>query len=361
MSLVATDQAGPVPDRSSVEKVHAVIRVFFSRLTSPSTPYPVVLAVSGGPDSLCMADAIIDLQSELHLSPVIAHLNHGLRGKAAVDDADFVRSFADARGIEFYVLESDVQGLSMERHLSIEEAARIARYTFLASVAEATHATHIALAHNADDQVETVLLRLIRGTGLTGLQGIQAISPLKTEFDTGGQTVMLLRPLLSLPRSVIEAYCSYCNLSPRHDSTNDERHHLRNRIRLDLLPLLEQYNPGIRKVIGRLAETATAEMEIVMYATQQALGQLRIHNEQEVTIDRSAWSALPISLQRATLREAILQFNGELTHVKYAGIEEARDVLNSTAVHAEIAVLANIRIVVTPQRFWFTHTKTDLL
>jgi len=350
---VTPNQPDSANDLSSAEQVHTAVHRFFAKLSSPLKPYPVVLAVSGGPDSLCMADAIVDLQSDIQVIPVIAHLNHGLRGKEAQADADFVRSFAVSHDIACHIGESDVHQISKEHHISIEEAARSARYTFLASVARAARANYIALAHNADDQVETVLLRLIRGTGITGLQGMQAVSPLKAEFDAGNDTLLLLRPLLSLPRSVIDAYCSVRNLSPRHDATNDERHHLRNRIRLDLLPLLESYNPGVRKVIRRLAETAGADVEIVSYAVKLALDQIRIQDAELLTIDRSAWTLLPVGLQRATLRDALLQFNGELTHVKYAGIEEARDVLNSAAAHAEIAILAQVRIVVTPRQFWF--------
>jgi len=337
----------------STECVHAAIRNFFSVIPAPVTPFPVVLAVSGGPDSLCMADAIVSLQSEIHVRPVLAHLNHGLRGQDAKDDVLFVQSFAETHHVGFYTADIDVWKMHLDRRLSVEEAARIARYSFLASVAHQTKASHIAVAHNADDQVETVLLRLIRGTGIAGLQGMKAISPLKSEYETDDATLQILRPLLSMPRQMIVQYCSEQNLAPRYDSTNDERHHMRNRIRLDLLPLLEQFNPGVRKVIGRLAETAASDMEIINYTTKLTLETIGVNDGNSSVFDRSAWCKLPVGLQRSTLREGLLQFNGVLTHVKYAGIEEAREVLNGTAVHAEIAILSNVRIVVSKQRFWF--------
>ena len=114
---------------------------------------------------------------------------------------------------------------------------------------------------------------------------------------------------------------------------------------------MEQFNPGIRHVLLRLAETATSDAEIVHDATQHALDAIRLSESEKGTIDRLAWSALPISLQRATLRALLLEFHGELTNVKYTGIEEARDVLNSPASHAQIAILASVRIVVTPRQF----------
>ena len=344
-----------------ISDVESVVRTFFRDLPCDDNPISIVLAVSGGPDSLCMADVFITLQDELKLKLVIAHINHGLRGLAADEDAEYVRVFAEQHCVSFRGTTIDVNELSKRDRLSIEEAARIARYQVLANVARECDAHFIALAHHADDQVETVLLRLIRGTGITGLQGMHNVSSLQDESAPNGKAICLLRPLLSVPRKVIETYCEQRQLTPRRDYTNDDRHHMRNRVRHDLLPFLEQLNPGIRKVVLHLAETAQSDAAVIEEATSDFLRRITIEDQPRPLYDRIAWRKLPKGLQRTTLRKALLLFNGNLTHVKYAGIEEARYVLNSSSLHAEIAIRALTRIIVTPRHFWFNRVNTDLL
>jgi tRNA(Ile)-lysidine synthetase-like protein len=338
-----------------IQTIYLALRRFFAPLLiATAPPSPIILAVSGGPDSLCLADAIITLQSELHVNPVIAHLDHQLRGEAARADAEFVRAFAAHMLVPSIVEQVDVGELARTQRISIEVAAREARYQFLASAAQAIGAQYITVAHNADDQAETVLLRLLRGTGINGLRGMRPVHPLQT-LETHAAGITLLRPLLSIHRTEIECYCRLKDLTPRHDATNDEPHHTRNRIRHELLPLLEQYNPGIRKVLLRLAETATTDVETIDFVTQQTFHDLLIAAtpDQPIVLDRAAWRALPVGLQRATLREAVRRVKLNLVDLKFAGVEEARDVLNSDTQTAEIAILNDIRIVVKPRTFMF--------
>jgi tRNA(Ile)-lysidine synthetase-like protein len=349
----ASPPSRPDGTDTSLTTIHLALRQFFSSLHIPPTasPVPLLLAVSGGPDSLCMADAIITLQQELHVAPVIAHLDHQLRGEDAHADARFVQAFAQQRQVPCIVEAMDVAEIARAEHLSIEVAARQARYHFLGTAAQSAEARYIVLAHHAGDQAETVLLRLLRGTGIYGLRGMRPTSPLNMPGATFPH-LTLLRPLLTISRAEIERYCQHRNLVPRHDATNDELHHTRNRIRHELLPLLEQYNPGIRKVLVRLAETATTDTEIIEYATQQAFQQLVTGMPtQPLTLNRHVWQALPVGLQRTTLREAVRQVRHNLTDLKFAGVEEARDVLNSTARSAEIAILDDTRIIVQPNAF----------
>jgi len=313
-------------------------------------PTPVVVAVSGGPDSLCLADAILAQADALGLTPAVAHLDHGLRGEAGRADAEFTRAFASARGAPFFGEQADVAGLATATRASIEVAARRARYDFLARTAHAFGASLIAVAHHADDQAETVLMRLIRGAGLTGLRGMQPLSP--HPFAPG---VYLIRPLLQVTRAEVLAYCQARQLHPRLDETNETADYLRNRVRRELLPLLEQYNPGIRAVLARLADTAAADLEIIEYAAEQALSQTlwraAPRDPQRLTFDRRAWQALPAGLQRATLRRAVQRLCGDLTDLKLAAIEEARDVLNSDAHAGVIALRSDARIEVSPSHF----------
>ena len=307
----------------------------------------IILAVSGGADSLCLAHAVITLAPHLGLQPVIAHLNHGIRGQAADDDADFVQRFAAQYGVPCHIEKTNVPKLAKEMNLSVETAARMARYDFLTRTADQHEAKLVTVAHHADDQAETVLHRLIRGTGLAGLRGMASHSPLP-----GAPHLTLVRPLLGFSRKDIEQYCADCDLQPRHDATNDDHTHTRNRIRHELLPLLEQYNPGIRTVLARLADSATTDFEIIEDATQQAFVSVaRTTEANAIAFDRAAWQRLSVGLQRAVLRQAVLHLKGQLTDLKFSAIEEARDVLTSDATTGEIALLADVRIFIAARSF----------
>ena len=334
-------------------------RAFQSARAYPSTrelfqisPTPVVLAVSGGPDSMCLADATIAQAGELGLTPTIAHLDHDLRGDAGHADADFVRAFAVSRCVSSVIERADVAGRAAAERTSMEVAARRARYDFLARAARSAGASLIALAHQADDQAETVLLRLIRGTGIAGLRGMQSLSAHPSATD-----LWLIRPLLQVTRTEVMRYCEARQIQPRNDASNDTLEYTRNRVRHELLPLLEQFNPGIRAVLARLADTAATDVEIVEHATREAFatllqgGPALDGTRPGLTLDRLMWQALPAGLQRATLRQAVSALCGDLTDLKAGAIEEARDVLNSSAPAGEIALRADIRINVAPDTF----------
>jgi len=327
-------------DRPATEQAGA-------RLAAPmGEAVGVVLAVSGGADSMCLADAVLAVASRLALRPLIAHLDHGLRGEASAADAEFVRAFAAAHQAPFVLGHADVRALGREHKQSIEVAAREARYRFLARTAQDHGARLVSLAHHADDQAETVLLRLIRGAGLKGLCGMRVHAPLPT-----APHLIAVRPLLRISRADIEQYCRERQLQPRHDATNDQLHYARNRVRHELLPFLERYNPNIRATLVRLADTVASDLEIVEQATREAFERTAQPADAAIVVDRRAWRALSRGLQRATLREAVRRLKGNTVGLPYAAIEEARDVLNSDAPAGDIALTHDTRIEVKRQMF----------
>lgn len=325
------------------------IRAEVARALAQPADDGVLVAVSGGPDSMCLADAALAIVPAAGLRVAIAHLDHGLRGQAGRDDADFVRAFAAARGVPCIAAAVDVAALAEARKISIEVAGRDARYAFLARAAHELGARRVALAHHADDQAETVLLRLLRGTGAAGLRGMQTHSPLP-----GAPELEAVRPLLRVTRADIEAYCQERQLRPRHDATNDAPHHARNRIRHELLPLLEQYNPNIRAALARLADTMASDVEVIEAAAREAFDAVATREGEGVRVDRHAWRALSPGLQRETLREAVRRLRGDATNLPYAAIEEARDVLTSDAGVGEIALMRDVRISVARREFVVT-------
>lgn len=258
----------------------------------------VVVGVSGGVDSLVLLHVLIQLRDALGIRLHAATLDHGLRGAAGAGDAAFVQEIAAAWGVAVTVGQVDAAAVAAERRLGIEEAARAARYAFLAEAARQVDAALVAVGHHQDDQAETVLLHLIRGSGLTGLGGMRAAAPLP-----GEPGLTLVRPLLDVPRAVIDAYAAARDLHPRQDASNLDPTYTRNRIRHEVLPLLERLNPNIRETLARTAAILQGEADLAALAGQAALERAR----HEVTpgrerIDHATWRALTHAEKRAVLR-----------------------------------------------------------
>jgi tRNA(Ile)-lysidine synthase len=293
----------------------------------------VVVGVSGGPDSLCLLHLLVRFRDEYDLQLYVAHLHHGARGAEADGDAQFVADIAAQRKLPATVERRDVPQIADEGGLAFEEAARRVRYSFLAQVASDVGAARIAVGHNADDQAETVLMHLLRGSGLAGLRGMLPSTPL-TDYRLIGElpeitaaSLQLIRPLLYVPRREIELYCSEHGLSPRFDRSNLDQTFFRNRLRHELLPTLEQYNPGIRQRLCHTAQVLAAEYEILAQLRRQAWGEVvRAESDSSITLDRAAWRNLPVALQRATLRHAAYRLRRSLRDVNFVHVENARAV-----------------------------------
>lgn len=283
----------------------------------------VVVGVSGGPDSLCLLDVL----RKLGYRPVVAHLDHRLRGEAAAADARFVEALAAEWGLPFHGGREDVAALAQRRRLNLEEAARQARYAFLADAARTAGAGKIAVGHNADDQVETVLMHFLRGTGLAGLRGMLPATPLdayrflQAEAAAG---LTLIRPLLDTPRAEIEAYCRAQGLQPRFDRSNLDTTFYRNRLRHELLPLLKTYNPNIGAVLGRSAQVIAAEFEVLQAQLASIwVTVVRRETAEAIIFDLPAWRRLPLAWQRSTLRQAIHRLRPGLRNIDFGHVERA--------------------------------------
>ncbi len=219
----------------------------------------VVVAVSGGADSVCLLHILGQIRGELGLDLHAAHLNHGLQPQAEAH-AHYVARLCRRLGVPLVVGARDVGGYRTERRLSLEEAARQVRYAFLSEVAQECGARWVVTGHTADDQVETVLMHLLRGAGLGGLQGMAEAGPFPYAL---GSPLRLLRPLLSTTKGETEAYCRSHHLRPRQDPTNLDLSLLRNRVRHELLPLLAQYNAGVSGSLLRLSEVVREQVALL--------------------------------------------------------------------------------------------------
>ena len=220
----------------------------------------IVVGLSGGPDSVALAAALAELaggRSRWQLT--LAHLHHGLRGKAATRDETFVVGLADRWRLPLVSHREDVRRLAAERRLGVEEAAREARYAFFDRVAAEVRATHVAVGHHADDQAETVLMNVLRGSGLRGLSGMPIMRPL-----SAGSRVALVRPLLETRRAEILDYLAARGLAAMDDETNRSPAMRRNRVRHELLPMLERdYAPGLGRRLVQMADSVRGALEMV--------------------------------------------------------------------------------------------------
>ncbi|MBI4351774.1 MAG: tRNA lysidine(34) synthetase TilS [Elusimicrobia bacterium] len=211
----------------------------------------ILLAVSGGPDSVAMLDFFAGQARSRRLKLYICHINHKLRGGQADADAAFVKELGAEYGIDTSILTADVKALAKSSGTSIEHAARNARYRLLSGTALKKKCGLVATAHHADDHAETIILNLLRGTEPKGLLGI----PAKRELCRKGRTrVALIRPLLAVSRREIEAYLKANGLPSRKDHTNDDEYYTRNWVRKTLLPLMLKKQPRLREHLCDLSE-----------------------------------------------------------------------------------------------------------
>jgi tRNA(Ile)-lysidine synthase len=269
----------------------------------------VVVACSGGPDSLALLYILSELRPDYQLELAVAHVNHMFRIESK-EEAIFVGRVAGQLGVAYYQAEINVPEYIEKTGLSAEEAARIVRYRFLYQVAEEWQANKIATGHHRDDQAETVLLHLLRGSGGKGLGAMKRVNG------------TLIRPLLSVSRREIEEYCRLANLHPCEDKSNQNLNFLRNRIRLELIPHLEdQYNSALRSSLCRTAEIIGDEHDFICRSAQEAWKIVGKEQPDRLYIDGGELAKYHISVQRQIFRLAIEKKQGHLKGISFLHVE----------------------------------------
>lgn len=271
----------------------------------------LVIACSGGPDSLVLLDILGRLREKYALRLVVTYVHHGIRA-AADEEVERVRVEAQLRHCRFCCHHVDVPALSQAQHLSEELTGRIERYRYLRADAAAYGAAAIAVAHHRDDQAETVLLHLLRGSGLSGLCGM-------TPKENG-----IIRPLLCVSRSDIEAYVQERGLTPCHDETNDSRLYSRNRIRLDVIPYLSAYNPSIVGDLNRLAAIAQGDEAFLAGEAQHRFEQLSRSFGTSVGLAKETLLAQPLSMQRRLLILLVAAVTESVQDIPFHYVETLR-------------------------------------
>jgi tRNA(Ile)-lysidine synthase len=261
----------------------------------------VIVAFSGGPDSTCLLYVLNELKEELGITLIGAHINHCLRGDESDKDEEYAKKVCESLNIGFYSNKVDIHRISKEKNISCEMAGREARYEFFEELMVKLNANKVALAHNANDQAETILMRIMRGTGIEGMIGIKPV-----------RDKIYVRPILHLSRKEIEWYCQVNSISPRIDKTNLENFYARNKVRLDLIPYIEEnFNKDIIKTLNRLSDTVKKDNNYLESISAKESKKYCEIGGQKVIINKKAFLNHEAILSRI-VRGALLAVNSSL-------------------------------------------------
>jgi len=293
----------------------------------------ILIGISGGPDSVTLLNVLLSFKKRYNLSFFIAHLDHMLRGKESDEDVNFVKNLAQELGLPCEVKSYNLTKIARKEHLTLEEAARKYRYKFYLETAKKFNTNKIALGHNADDQVETVLMRFLRGSGLEGLMGIPPVRG------------KIIRPLIECSRAEIEEYCKENKIGYRVDSSNKEVVYFRNKIRLELLPLLSKgYNKNIKDTMLHLRSIISEVSAYLNQETELLFKEVaRRESPETVIIDLEKFTSLPLALKRRIIRKSIEVVKRNLYSVSFRHNNEILKLTEYQLGEKEIYLPDNLR------------------
>ncbi|EHL15783.1 tRNA lysidine(34) synthetase TilS [Peptoanaerobacter stomatis] len=279
----------------------------------------ILVALSGGPDSICLLDILVKLREEYNLTIYAAHLNHRIRGVDAQKDALYCSEVCEKDGVIFFLKSEDVPALAKEKGKSIEDMARQVRYTMLFDIKQKLGIDKIAVAHNLDDQAETVLMKLLRGSGMQGLRGMDYIR------DDG-----IIRPLLDIYKYDILQYCEENYLNPRIDKTNFEDEYTRNKIRLNLIPYLEKnYSSNIKQILSRTANIIREDYNFIENVAKENYELIKSYqDDNETVLDIELLKNIDKSIKRRIVRMAIISILKDLDNIETVHINDIIELMD---------------------------------
>ncbi len=295
-----------------------------------------MLGFSGGPDSLCLLILLLESGARVHA----AHLDHGLR-ESSTREAAHAQQLCQSLGVPCAVQRTDVAVYAAAHHVSIEESARILRYQFLFKEAERNRDQAVLVGHNADDQVETILMHMMRGSGMSGLVGMRHILLPNPWSDT----IPLVRPLLDFSREEISRFLQERHLQPVIDASNTDTLYFRNRIRHELLPILETYNPQIRRRLTHMASVIAAEDDFLSLEVNTAWSNALLDQGQNYLVFKRSYIAkLHPAIRRRLLRCAVSRVDCTLRDIDFNVIDGAEEFCSQPSRTNRIDLLAGIEI-----------------
>ncbi len=310
----------------------------------------VLVAVSGGADSLALLYGLHALRAQLNCELHVVHLNHCLRPEADAD-AKFVQQHAVHLGLPCTIRRVAVPRLVKQWKLSVEAGGRKARYQFYEDVCTEVSATKVALGHHQDDIAETVLMNLIRGSGASGLKGIAPVRDIK-----------FIRPLAGSTRQQIEAFLTSIGITPRQDTTNTDVNYLRNRVRHELIPqLARDYNPNIKTGLSRTADVLGAESEYLDTVARKAFETCRIQGtHKNIVLDRVKFRQYHIALQRRMLRQSVFEMLGDMSDLYFAHCEAMLNLVEADTPNTVLALPNDLRFRRAYQQLIFERKPVEM-
>ena len=308
----------------------------------------LVLAVSGGPDSICMLDILNKIKNSRKLGYdfqiFVAHVNHMIREEAKQDE-EYVRNFCNKNDIDFYSKSIDVRKIANNSKIGTEEAGRKVRYDFFEEVLNMSNvkANKIAIAHNKNDKIETIIMNILRGSGITGLKGIDA------------KRGKYIRPLIECERLEIENYCEMNKLQPRIDKTNFENIYTRNKIRNIIIPYIKQeFNPNIIETLDRLSELVKEEEAFIEKYVKTKYSEILIQeNTNEIVLDLRKFNALEKVIKSKILLYTISRIFGSSKGIEKIHIEDIIKLCSNNVGNKYLTPNKNIKVLVKNHKIYF--------
>ena len=313
----------------------------------------LVLGVSGGPDSICMLDILdkirndpkIDLKYEI----TVAHVNHLIR-KEAKEDEEYVKEFCNKRNIKFYSESIDILKIANNRKVGTEEAGREERYKYFNKILKETNSNKIAIAHNKNDKIETIIMHILRGSGISGLKGIE---PKKDQY---------IRPLIETQKCEIEEYCQKNNLNPRIDKTNFENIYTRNKIRNIVLPYIKkEFNPNIIETIDRLSNLVKEEDEYLKKQVEKIYTEIREKEEKqkEIILNLKKFNSQEKVIKSRIIIYTITRIFGNSKGIEQIHIEDIIKLCSNNIGNKYLTPNKNLKILVKNGQIYFINQKNQ--
>ena len=309
----------------------------------------IVLGVSGGPDSTAMLVCLYELSKEMKFEIVVCHINHGIRENAKSDE-EYVKDFCDRLQVPIFVLHANVIEEAKKQKKGIEETGRIIRYNFFEEILEKTGSNKIAIAHNCNDNVETIIMNIMRGSGTLGLKGIE---PKSGKY---------IRPLIEISRESIEEFTEKYN--PRHDESNDENEYTRNKIRNIVIPYIKkEFNPNIVETITRLSSISKEESGFLDRITEQAYKKIcleEVYNSQNpstIILDLKAFNLEDFVIRKRLILFSIKKIFGSTKGIEKIHIDDIIKLCSNNIGNKYLTPNKNIKIVIKNKKIFIMSIK----
>ena len=302
----------------------------------------IVVGVSGGPDSITLLYCLNKYKEKLGYEIVVAHINHLIR-KDSTEDEQFVENVCKEMKIKCYIKRADIIKMEEKEKRGEEETRRIVRYAFFDEIAQKESANKIAIAHNMNDNAETVLLNLIRGCGLSGLEGIQP-----KEYNK------YIRPLINCKREEIEAYCEKNKLNPRIDYTNKENIYKRNKIRNELLPYLKELNPNIVQNLSRLSKIVKNENTYINKEVENIYNKIGSESLGKIELEVNSFNNLPINIRQNLILYVIQKLLGTTRNIQKVNIDDIIEMSRRNIGNKYTIVNKNLKVSIKNKKIIFT-------